>query len=150
MNSWQFQGFAETRDRNPSCKGLGGWTCGPAALIPTKLSLRISLSSLKHLCKAHTVLLQIPTLHLLVYNDGKMVILQDARKLSKAVFQANLNNAKRDISHLTDSGAEPDSCLCSCESAGWHPAGPGSGVPHPPALFWGDGRGCRQPANLAL
>jgi len=94
---------------------LRGSTGEAAALIPATLHLRISLSLLKHSCKACAVLLQIPTLHLLVYNDSKMVVLQDAGKLPEAVLQANLNRTKRDIlcftSRLKDSSREPDSCL---------------------------------------
>lgn len=135
-------------------QGLRCCACGAAALILAKLSLTISLSPLKHSCKACTVLLQIPTLHLLVYNDRKAVVLQNAGKPPKGVLQANLNGAKRDIlcftPHLKDSGVEPESSLCSHEQAGWHPAGPGSDAPHRSALFWGDMTGCRQPANLAL
>lgn len=91
VKSGQFQGFAE---QNPLVQRLRGCTGAAAALTPAKICLRISLSPLKHLCQAPGELLQIPTLHLLVYNDGKVVILQDAGKLPQAVLQADLNRTK--------------------------------------------------------
>lgn len=58
----------------------------------------------QHLCRARGEFLQVPTLHLLVYNDSKVVVLQDAGELPKAVLQADLNRTKRDIERFTSPG----------------------------------------------
>lgn len=132
-------GLCRATGQKSYLQGLRCCALGAAALVLTKLSLTISLSPLKRSCKACTVLLQIPTLHLLVYNDRKTVILQNAGKPPEGVLQANLNRAKSDIlcftSHLRDSSVEPESSLCSHEWARRHPAGPVSDGPHRSALF---------------
>lgn len=92
MRSGQLQGFAEQKplvvQRLRGCPGAAD------ALTPATISLRISLSPLTRLCQGRGEFLQIPTLHLLVYNDSEGVVLQDAGKLPKAVLQADLNRTK--------------------------------------------------------
>lgn len=52
VKSGQLQGFAEQKSL---LQRLGGCTGAAAALTPATLSLRISLSPLKHLCQARGV-----------------------------------------------------------------------------------------------
>lgn len=101
VKSGQFQGFAEQEFLLQRFRGCSG---AAAALTPAMLGWRISLSPLEHLCRARGEFLQVPTLHLLVYNDSKVVVLQDAGELPKAVLQADLNRTKRDIERFTSPG----------------------------------------------